>query len=494
MNRSGLRPRQPGPIAHRSLALPLILAVALALRFGGLDTLSLIGDESYYWLWSRHPAWAYYDHPAGVAVLVRASTALGGATPFGVRWLNALIGTACVALTWLVGRHLLSRRAAIVSAAAVAVGAPYLVTSRFVYTDALTLSLTLLNLLTFWRMTGEGAGMVQGVAFGLTLGLLFNTKYSAYVYAMALTAALLIDHRHLLRKPRLWIAAAVAGLGLVPVVAWNAGHDWASFRWQLSHVTRGTTQAITLLGSAHHAWAYLTWPLILLSIIGLGRVRTSAERLLTLVGLFLLVPVAAAPINSPRNLSTGLVPLLLLAGTRLPPALTSWPRRAIASAFSLLLLGTALFGIGTVVSLAGPSPLPRSSIVPAIRRDAAGWPALGAVLSRTDDPIFAVDYSIAAQIQYYADRPAFTAWGQYRLWGIPPLKSATVVALDYLDAHFVTERLQEAFKHVQGPQRLSFTERGATKVVHVWHARGLRWDQHTLLRQLDFLTMLEEAG
>ena len=471
-----------------------IVATASALRLIGLGALSLIGDESYYWLWSRHPDWSYYDHPAGVAMLIRASTRLGGPTPWGVRWLNALLGVACVILTWLVGERLLSRRAGLFSAAAVALGAPYLVTSRFVYTNALTLFLMLLNLLTFWRMAREDAGLADGLAFGITLALLFNAKYSAYVYAIALTAALLLDHRHLLRTPRLWVAAALGTSGLLPVVAWNAAHDWASFRWQLSHLTQAGVHHVSWVGSVHHALAYVTPPLILLGAAGLWRVRNPAERLMTLVALFLVIPVAASPINSPRNLTTGLVPLLMLAGTRLPPDLETRRHQAAAAAFAVLVLGTAIFGTGTVVSLTGTSPLPRSSIVPAIRRDAAGWTALGALLEEESEPIFALDYSIAGQIRFYAGRPAYTSWGQYRMWGIPPLQDVTVVALDYLDVGYVTDRLHHAFQEVEGPERLTITEPGATKVLHVWRARGLQWDQQDFLRRFDFLTMLREAS
>lgn len=475
-------------------ALVLIGIVGLGLRFVGLDTLPLIGDESYYWLWSRHPDWAYYDNPAGVALMVRGSTGLGGTSPFGVRWLNALIGAGSVLLTWLVARRLLSRRAGLFSAAAVAVGAPYLITSRFVYSNALVLFLTLLNLLAFWRMAREEAGIGEGLAFGVTLALLFNAKYTAYVYATAVLAALLLDHRHLLRTRRLWLATGIGILGLMPVMVWNASHDWASFRWQLIHLTRGAVPGGNLLARWHHVWVYLTGPLILLGVAGLGRLRTAGERLLTLVALFLLLPVAVSPANSPRNLSTGLVPLLMLAGTRLPRDLTTWPRQVLAGGLASVLVAGAVFGVGTVAGLGGPTPLPRSSIVPAIRRDAAGWPALAARLKGSDEPIFALDYSIAAQIAFYAERPAYTAWGQYRIWGIPSLEDTTVVALDYLDPEFVTGRLREAFEHVEGPEHLTFNERGATKVVYVWHAEGLRWEQETFLRRFDFLTMLGEGG
>jgi 4-amino-4-deoxy-L-arabinose transferase-like glycosyltransferase len=487
--------RRLGRLRNRLGAWPLlpIVGVALALRFVNLGDLALIGDESYYWLWSRNLDWAYYDHPAGVALLVRASTALAGSGHWGIRWLNALLGGGCVLLTFRVGQWLSSRRAGLWAAAAVAVGAPYVITSRFVYTDVLLLFLMLVNLLLFWRLAQEDAGLGAALAFGASLALLFNTKYSAYLYAAALLVAVLIDHRRRLHSRYLWIGGLVGALGLLPVLLWNGLHHWVSFRWQLLHATTAINDSASLLGNAHHACVYLSPPLLVLGVLGLGRFRTASERLLTLVALFLLLPVALSRASSPRNLTTGLVPLLILACSRLPPNLKPWSHRLLAGLLALSLLGSATYGIGTVVDLAAPSALPSSSIVPVILRDAAGWPALGAALSQGVEPVFALDYSMAAQIRYYARRPATTAWGQYRIWGIPDFEDATILALDYLPADWMTRRLGGAFETVAGPECLIFTERGATKVVNVWHAKGLHLDQQQFLRRFDFLTLLGEA-
>jgi 4-amino-4-deoxy-L-arabinose transferase-like glycosyltransferase len=488
-------PRSAGLTNQRAVwALLPIMSVALALRLVNLGDLALIGDESYYWLWSRNLDWAFYDHPAGVALLVRASTALAGSGPWGIRWLNASLGAGCVFLTFRVGQRLLSRRAGLFASAAVAVSAPYVITSRFVYTDVLLLLLMLANLLAFWRLVQESAGVGAALTFGVTMALLFNTKYSAYLYAAALVGVVLLDHRHQLRSRRLWIGAGIGALGLLPVLIWNSMHEWASFRWQLSHLTTAVGGATSPLASAHHAWVYLTPPLVLLGLMGLGRVRTAKERLLTLVALFLLLPVALSAANSPRNLTAGLLPLLILAGPRRRLDLTAWAHRAAAILSALGLLCSAIYGIGTVANLAAPCALPSSSVVPAILQDAAGWPALGLALSEGGEPVFALDYSIAAQIRYYAGRPTVTAWGQYRIWGIPDLESATIVALDYLPVDWVTRRLGEAYDTVAGPQRLSFAQHGVTKVLNVWHVQGLRWDQQRFLRRFDFLTMLEETS
>jgi 4-amino-4-deoxy-L-arabinose transferase-like glycosyltransferase len=473
-----------------------LLLIAAALRFWRLGDLALIGDESYYWLWSRHLDWAYFDHPAGVALQVWLSTLLGGQTEAGIRWLNAALGASSTLLVYLLGARLLSRRAGLVAALAVAVGAPYLLTSRFVYTDALQLFLLLLNLYWFWRLTESArtrSAGVSAIAFGVSLALLFNTKYSAYLYAGALALALLIDYRPLLGDKRLWLAGFIAAVGLVPVVAWNAAHDWVSFRWQLAHFGFSLTGQYSLLGTVGHSLTYLSWPLVFLALLGFGLWRRPAERLLGVVALILLLPVALSPANSPRNLSTGLVLLLLLAGNRWPNAFQRRQQQATAGILALLLVGIGIYGFGSVIGTLGPSRAPQSSVASSIRQDAAGWRQLGPELARYPEPLFALDYSIASQIRYYSGLPAYTSWGQYQIWGIPEFHDATVASLDYLSETFVTSQLENAFQQIEGPWRFSHQEPGARKTVHLWEARGLILDQETFLERFDFLTLLEAS-
>jgi hypothetical protein len=485
---------EPGTF-RRWIPLGTVLLLGLALRFWRLGELALIGDESYYWLWSHHLDWAYYDHPAGVALMTWLSTALGGQSEIGVRWLNALLGTGAIALCYAVGARMISRRAGLLAATAVAAGAPFLLTSRFVYTDALQLFLLLLNLYLFWRLTSARPRPhpATALAFGLSLALLFNTKYSAYLYTVALVVAVLVDHRHLLTEPRFWLATLIGALGLVPVVAWNAAHGWASFRWQLSHASSSLMGEVSLAGTAYHNLAYLTWPLLVMALLGLGLVRRPAERLLTLVALLLLVPVVLSPANSPRNLSSGLVALLLLAGTRWPVTLRNRRQRWMVGILVVLLGAIALYGLGTVVNLSRSGHWPSSSAVRDIRRDATGWRQLGPELSTRPEPSFALDYSIASQIWYYSHRPAYTSWGQYRIWGIPESREWTIVSLAFLPEELVTERLDDAFQSVQGPRRLVYEDQGATKTAYIWRAEGLLLDQDAFLQRFDFLTLLEDT-
>lgn len=74
---------------------------------------------------------------------------------------------------------------------------------------------------------------------GLCAGLALASKYSA---ALTIGGALLYlltapVHRSWLRRPQPYMAAAIAAVVFSPVIAWNAGHGWASFAFQGQRAT-----------------------------------------------------------------------------------------------------------------------------------------------------------------------------------------------------------------------------------------------------------------
>lgn len=493
---------QPFPW-RRALALLGILALAAALRFVALGRMPLLGDEAYYWLWSQRPAPAYYDHPAGVALLIRLSTALGGQGEAGIRWLNAALGVGLAALAYGLGRwgngHAEPEEwAGLLAAVLAAAAAPFLIVGRFVYPDTLLLFLLLVNLALFWRMAEERPepSWPTTLAFGASLALLFNAKYTAYLYAAALLALALGYHRHLLRSRRAWLAAGLALLGLLPVLVWNAGHGWVSLRWQLGHAVGGLGRSFDPLRNARHALAYLTWPVALLALLGLGWPRSAADRSLLWLGLALALPALLSPADSPRGLLPGVLLLLILAARRLasPAPLR---RRIVGAAAAALAVATILYGAGTVLGLAGRSDHPvaalRSSGVGDVQRDSARWRDLGAALAGEPTPIFSVDYSAAGQLAYYSGRPAVSSWGQYRLWGYPPGDAWTVVSRDFLPPELIARQLLAGFVSVSGPDTLTAESDGVRQTLHVWRTAGRRWSDDQMADALDFLRLWREA-
>ena len=497
------------------LALPVWLTMwgGLALRLWGLGQLPPLPDEAYYWLWSRRLALAYYDHPAGTALLVRASTALGGSGPFGVRWLNALLGTACIALVWAIGGPSPRpspggggglRMGRWTAAVMVAFGAPFVVVSRFVYTDTLFLFLMLLNFLALRHLLRRvGRGRLAYVAWGLSLALLLNTKYTALLYGGGVGLWLLLRQHRLLGERRFQVATLVGAAGASPVFVWNASHGWASFRWQLAHLVSaspggavsGSLPAVWL-ANVRHAIAYLTWPLavtafvVAVSLLWWWARRPGCPSLRGLVAFVLVLPVLLSPAGSPRNLAGGLVFLLFTLG-----AIGSRGHlaRLLVAVISALV---ALYGVGTAAALSGFATPFRSSVVSEIHRDVAGVEALADALSNAQAPIYTVDYGLAGQLAYLMGRPVYTSWGQYRIWGYPDLSELVVVGSPYLPPNLLEVQLRQAFDTVEGPYQPAerpSQDPGNLAKVRWWRVAGLRWSPERFVAGFDFLTLMEQV-
>src|SRR5690349_90818 len=88
-------------VLPRIQALILLNVLLIVLRFVTAGHLPLSFDESYFWLWSKHLALSYYDHPPLIALTIRAGTLGFGDTEFGVRFCSLLCS---IGSSWAVWR------------------------------------------------------------------------------------------------------------------------------------------------------------------------------------------------------------------------------------------------------------------------------------------------------------------------------------------------------------------------------------------------------
>src|ERR1700756_5197962 len=81
-----------GPGDRRLIRNTSVVVLALlVLRLLAAAWTPLTFDEAYYWIWSKHLAGGYYDHPPMVALVIRAGTLIAGDTEFGVRLVSILL-------------------------------------------------------------------------------------------------------------------------------------------------------------------------------------------------------------------------------------------------------------------------------------------------------------------------------------------------------------------------------------------------------------------
>lgn len=218
-----------------------ILAASTVLRLLLGTIVPLFPDETYYWEWSRHLAGGYFDHPPMIAVLIAGGRILLGDTPLGVRLLPIIAGSvAGLALTtaaWDLAGARAARFAALTFSLFPMAAAGFILATP----DAPLLAAVSCTLLAVVRALGAPAGSPAStrcwIGGGIAIGLAMSSKFTGVFIPAALLLAFVVHPplRTRLLEPGPWIAVGIASLVMLPVLLWNAEHDWIAFRFQLGH-------------------------------------------------------------------------------------------------------------------------------------------------------------------------------------------------------------------------------------------------------------------
>ena len=196
----------------------------------------LTGEEAYYWMWSRHLALCYFDHPPIIAWIIRLFTSVLGHSVFAVRF-PALLSHTLTAITlfWCTWRITRDRVTASLA------GGFFTVTLFFAATATIAIPDSYLFLfwsLTLW-LTIEATRKDRQrlwLAVGVTLGLCMLTKFHGILLALAVFMYLLIAkrQRHHLQSGWFYLGILTAGLLTVPISIWNLQEGWPTLGFQLA--------------------------------------------------------------------------------------------------------------------------------------------------------------------------------------------------------------------------------------------------------------------
>ena len=258
----------PGRGVLGVVAIGAIARMALALSVGPGN------DEAYYALYLDHPDWSYFDHPPMVAIVAALGRAVtGGSQEF------ASLRLGFVALfagsTMLLAR--LASRAYGTSSAwptALAINASWYfgaAVGTFVLPDGPLLFCWLLAMERLYvSLKAEGWALGVWAGVGLAWGGAMLSKYHAVFLPVAFGTFLLLDRpsRRLLRTPGPYVAMAIGLSMFAPVIAWNAGHGWASFAFQGGRAAGSIVpRPLAMLGAFAAQCGYLLpWMAALLAI------------------------------------------------------------------------------------------------------------------------------------------------------------------------------------------------------------------------------------
>lgn len=216
------------------LWVALLIAALTAMRLVYAGVLDLRTDEAYYWTWSKESVLCFLDHPPGIAWLIRFGTAIFGDTRLGVRF----GGIVAMLVTQLLLADIVRRVTHDVRAVVFAVLLPeaalyYGLLMAKVAPDTAMIPCAVAMLWSLVRLH-ESGNPRWWLAAGVFAGLAMLSKFTAILLLPAVVAfALVPDWRwRWLRSPWPPLAALLAVIVFLPVLIWNAEHDWASFRFQ----------------------------------------------------------------------------------------------------------------------------------------------------------------------------------------------------------------------------------------------------------------------
>jgi 4-amino-4-deoxy-L-arabinose transferase-like glycosyltransferase len=489
------------------LAAVAVTVMATLVRLLFAARLPLFPDETYYWEWSRRLAGGYFDHPFMIALLIRAGTVLGSTSALAVRFFSVVAGgvasLATAAIAWRLAGGAAAVRAAVVLALMPLVASGLVLATP----DAPLLAASAVGLYCVVRALQapprSTASLRWWSAAGVALGVAFASKYTSILLPVGITVAVLArpSLRARLREPGPYVACVLATLVFLPVLRWNAAHEWISFTFQIQHglgTPKGSAikRELDLLGGqlglvspilfglmAHAVWRSLRRPA--------DDARFALAAVAGVCWLFFIYSASRRAVEANWPAPSYVPGVALLAAAAVSDVHRRWLRRGIALA-ALLVAVLYLHALVPLLPLpARRDPLARN----------AGW---AGVAARVDEArraaggrawVGAERYQDVSELSYHLpDRPSALCTclrgrrNQYELWPsfrqLAERGDALVLALDDRgdDAHEAVASLAPYFTSVTRGA-LAPLLRGAdtVSVRRVWTLSGYRggWPQRS---------------
>jgi hypothetical protein len=225
-------------------AVWLFIAALTAIRFSLLGTTDLSFDEAHYWMWSERLAPAYFSKGPGIALAIRASTALLGANEFGVRFFSPVLAAGTSLLLFYFARRLFGPTAGLWAVIGLNATPIFNIGAVLMTIDALSIFFWMAAMFTFWlalENTERSRALWYWPITGLLIGMGFLCKYTnAFeVVSVLVVLALVPRLRREFKRAGVYSLVGMFMLCTIPPIVWNAQHAWIT----LAHLrSRGSLE------------------------------------------------------------------------------------------------------------------------------------------------------------------------------------------------------------------------------------------------------------
>jgi hypothetical protein len=411
------------PLARWRGAFLIAFVGLLVLKCMVAGAMSPFGDEAFYWLESRHPAWGYSDLPPLTAWLIWLGERVAGHGLMGMRWPFLVLGSA---LPWIVvafGRRAFDARAGW-QAGLLCLALPLAGTFGVMAMPDVPLTLAIAVALYALLRAMDEDRRRDWLLLGAALAVAWLTHYRA---AMAMLAGLLLlactpRGRMQWRRGGLWLALAVAALGLVPLIVSNWRQHGAGLAFQLVERNPWRFHADALVQPLEQAIACTPalYVVLLWALWRSWRRRSDGAPwdLIAWTSLGFLVPyflfgLFADDLRFRAHWPLpGYLPLLAVLPVLCREAGRGWRSATVAGAV-LGGLGS-LLGLGYLALAASPQGVDRLASSKVFPTNFVGWRESATqartLLGRQDAVLVADNFMLAAELEFQFDgrRPVYS--------------------------------------------------------------------------------------
>lgn len=236
-------------------------------------------DEAYYYLYSLHLDWSYFDHPVLVALTTGFGPWLTGVvSQFTIRLGTLIWYTGSLLLLYLTCRRLFSPKAAYLTLLIATISPIFEIGFGI-------LTLPDSPLMFFWSASLYSAAVeffpqpgtknefdsshlylpsYRLAILGILVGLTCLSKYHGFILGIGLIGFCLTSPRHraAIRSPWAWLGLCLFILTISPILYWNIQHDWVSFRFQSERAVPKSSYNLLDVGAVSLAEIVYLFPTI----------------------------------------------------------------------------------------------------------------------------------------------------------------------------------------------------------------------------------------
>ncbi|PJJ83959.1 ArnT family glycosyltransferase [Mucilaginibacter auburnensis] len=262
----------------------VILIVNLIQSFSSL----LLNDEPYYWMYSQHLAWGYFDHPPAIAFLIKLGSSLF-AGEIGVRLITTMLGSLTFYLIYKIIEEESNEAVNFKLSILLLTSSIFLNLYSFLaIPDTPMLFFAALFFYTYRNYLKED-NVVNAVVLGLVTALLLYSKY----HGILIVFFTLLSNFQLFLKRSFYIVFITALLLYLPHINWQIINDYPTLKFQFSG--RATAFSIQHVLSYVGEQAAVTGPVVLLLFTILYKPKNQFQKSLkySVVGVFVFFLISS---------------------------------------------------------------------------------------------------------------------------------------------------------------------------------------------------------